>query len=305
MTFKHFHDGKTQRRELKKISRPSYFRPTCLWLWFVPWFHMVSVGTVCGCCQQCCRLELVKNWYICNRLVCVLCRKACVKVLSLRMYYTCTPSGCGALIHHEGSAFVSLHLCLRSTFHSSQERSWCRRRGPHRLLFSPYFCVLVSSPRLLKTYYLTCLSSPADIAAPTVGQFIMLLFNILQPSVLQELVGYNMKIWPHFAEVVGNKHLTRGWADRASNSNLLWAPCWFSVLPGSAGFSLHWSLHCILFPCLSLLSPIASRFIDIDLLLKLSVQIPEQGEQSLNQLKRTSPIRRAEPELSLRPRCWN
>lgn len=128
MTFKHFHDGKTQRRELKKISRPSYFRPTCLWLWFVPWFHMVSVGTVCGCCQQCCRLELVKNWYICNSLVCVLCRKACVNVLSLRMYYTCTPSGCvvrftahrrGADVEGEAPQAPFLSLFLRPCLFSS------------------------------------------------------------------------------------------------------------------------------------------------------------------------------------------
>lgn len=65
------------------------------------------------------------------------------------------------------------------------------------------------------------------------GHFIMLLLNMLQPIVPKELVYYNMKIRPHLAEVVGNKHLTRGWADRASNSNLLPGPCWFVVLPGS------------------------------------------------------------------------
>lgn len=64
----------------------------------------------------------------------------------------------------------------------------------------------------------------------------MLLLNILQPTLPKELVCYNMKIWPHLAEVTGNKHLTRGWADRASISNLLLAPRWFLVLPGSACF---------------------------------------------------------------------
>lgn len=68
--------------------------------------------------------------------------------------------------------------------------------------------------------------------------FIMQLLNILQPIVPKELVCYNMKIWPHLAEVMGNKHLTRGWADRASNSNFLLASCWFTVLPGSACFPL-------------------------------------------------------------------
>lgn len=146
MTFKHFHDGKTQRRELKKISRPSYFRPTCLWLWFVPLFHMVSVGTVCGCCQQCCRLELVKNWYICNRLVCVLCRKACVNVLSLRMYYTCTPSGCGALIHHEGSAFASV---VRFTAHRrGADVEGEAPTGSFSLLISASLSLLLGSLRL-------------------------------------------------------------------------------------------------------------------------------------------------------------
>lgn len=66
--------------------------------------------------------------------------------------------------------------------------------------------------------------------------FIMQLLNIQQLNVPKELVCFNMKIWPHLAEVMGNKHLTRGWADRASNSNFLSAPCWFAVLPGSACF---------------------------------------------------------------------
>ena len=78
----------------------------------------------------------------------------------------------------------------------------------------------------------------ADTAPFLLGHFIMLLLNILQPIVPKELVCLNMKIWPHLAEVMGNKHLTRGCSDRASNSNLLLAPCWFAVLPGSARFLL-------------------------------------------------------------------
>lgn len=81
------------------------------------------------------------------------------------------------------------------------------------------------------------LSSFADTQPPLflLGHFIMLLLNILQPIGPKELVCYNMKIWPHLAEVTGNKHLTRGCADRASNSNLLLAPV---MLPGSACFLL-------------------------------------------------------------------
>uniref|UniRef100_A0A3B5QUB6 Uncharacterized protein n=1 Tax=Xiphophorus maculatus TaxID=8083 RepID=A0A3B5QUB6_XIPMA len=47
----------------------------------------------------------------------------------------------------------------------------------------------------------------------------------------------------------------------------------------------------------------SSRFIDIDLLLKLSAQIPEQREQSLNQLKSTSPISKSRRKLSHRCEC--
>lgn len=98
---------------------------------------------------------------------------------------------------------------------------------------------LLLCPLRLATYpglsLLTCWYNPLLFLS---GHFIMLLLNILQPIVPKELVRYNMKIWPHLAEVMGNKHLTRGWADGASNSNLLLAPCWFAVLPGSARFPL-------------------------------------------------------------------
>lgn len=86
--------------------------------------------------------------------------------------------------------------------------------------------------------------------------FIMLLLNILQPIAPKELVCYNMKIWPHLAKVTGNKHLTRGWADGASNSNLLPAPCWFAVLAGSARFPL---------PVVSRRRKSAERFISMPL----------------------------------------
>lgn len=86
--------------------------------------------------------------------------------------------------------------------------------------------------------------------------FIMLLLNILQPIAPKELVCYNMKIWPHLAKVAGNKHLTRGWADGASNSNLLPAPCWFAVLAGSARFPL---------PVVSQRRKSAERFISMPL----------------------------------------
>lgn len=151
---------------------------------------------------------------------------------------------------------------------------------------SPSFCICsalqtilpsVSTTLPLKTHYLSRYVSPHSLMQPLLfllGHFIILLLNILQPIVPKELVCDNMKIWPHLAEVVGNKHLTRGWADGASNSNLLWAPCWFGVLPGSARFPLpvvstSQKISFFLFLCLPPLSSIG--FIDIDLFLKLNV----------------------------------
>lgn len=90
----------------------------------------------------------------------------------------------------------------------------------------------------LKAHYLSPLVFPHHTADFLLGHFIMLFLNILQPIVPKELVCYNMKIWPHLTEVMGNKYLTRGCSDRASNSNLLLPPCWFVVLPGSARFLL-------------------------------------------------------------------
>lgn len=52
-------------------------------------------------------------------------------------------------------------------------------------------------------------------------------------------------------------------------------------------------MRSVLFPRPYLQLVLSVGFIDIDLSLKLSVQIPEQGEQSLHQLKSTSPISEA------------
>ena len=115
-----------------------------------------------------------------------------------------------------------------------------------------------------------------------------------------------MKIWPHLTKVTGNKHLTRRWADGSSNSNLLLAPCRSAVLLGSARFLLpgvtarQSSAERFYFHGPSLRLVLRVRFIDIDLWLKLSVQIPEQGEQSLYQLKSTyQSARLGEPSYEL------
>lgn len=149
--------------------------------------------------------------------------------------------------------------------------SWTNKRAPnivyfisyvplHFLMQSALHCIQSSQTFLSKTHCLSILVSLYMLC-----NFILQLLNIQQPNVPKELVCFNMKIWPHLAEVMGNKHLTRGWADRASNSNFLSAPCWFAVLPGSAHFphphhhpSSLWSVFrqkkvkSILFPCLCL-----------------------------------------------------
>lgn len=134
--------------------------------------------------------------------------------------------------------------------HTREELMQKKKKKPKQSRFSfislSFFLHLLYIAHNLAQSLLLCsiplpvrLSSLAYTTPPLpVEHFIMQLLNILQPIVPKELVCYNMKIWPHLAEVMGNKHLTRGWADRASNSNFLLASCWFAVLPGSACFPL-------------------------------------------------------------------
>lgn len=105
----------------------------------------------------------------------------------------------------------------------------CTPNNPAQSLLLCPWRLATFSPACL---FLACWCSPPPLPLPSRALFIMLLLNILQPIAPKELVCYNMKIWPHLAKVTGNKHLTRGWADGASNSNLLPAPCWFAVLAG-------------------------------------------------------------------------
>lgn len=129
----------------------------------------------------------------------------------------------------------------------------CIEKSPHRVVYLSYHStsffissalhtILFSPPALsLKTGCLSHLVLLYLLIQPLLffwGHFIMPLLNIFRPIVPKELVCHNIKIWPHLAEVVGNKRLTRGQTDRASNSNLLLAPCWLVVLPRSARFPL-------------------------------------------------------------------
>ena len=142
-------------------------------------------------------------------------------------------------------------LC-RASLRSSERGADATRKAPTESIFvritllppasavhSKQSCAVSSALPLKTRYFFPGLSLPCLLMQPPPpflflagALFIMLLLNILQPIAPKELVCYNMKIWPHLAKVTGNKHLTRGWADGASNSNLLPAPCWFAVLAG-------------------------------------------------------------------------
>lgn len=135
----------------------------------------------------------------------------------------------------------------------TRARSWFNKKDSYKVNFCLYhslsFCICSALQTIFHSLFYfalqdslpipTCLSSLADRPLLSLFcHFIMLLLNILLPIAPKELVCYNMKIWPHLVEVMGNKHLTRGWTNGSSNSNLLLAPSWLVVLPGSARFPL-------------------------------------------------------------------
>lgn len=93
----------------------------------------------------------------------------------------------------------------------------------NNLLYS-LFCFAPLNWPPVPYLYLPLSTSCSPLSHCLSVHFIVPLLNILLPIVPKELVCYNMKIWTHLAEVIGNKQLTRGWTDRAWNSNLLPRP---------------------------------------------------------------------------------